>query len=163
MLRKLSIVFAILISVLTISCDQKSEISKAEFTEEILPNEDITRLNINNDEEGIAVSRGGNEYKVKLANRAEALDLINQVESSNSGVTIARSTTVNAGLGLYVWQLFSWVLICFIPLHFILLIIALIKIIKSTIAMNEKILYAVISIFFPVFGSIIYFAVGKKG
>ncbi|UAB86415.1 PLDc N-terminal domain-containing protein [Zunongwangia sp. SCSIO 43204] len=90
------------------------------------------------------------------------LDLVSAVQTTNVGVKIIYSNTVDAGFGLYVWQLFSWVLIFVIPIHFVLLIIALIKIIRSTVAMNEKILYALISIFFPFFGSIIYFAVGKK-
>ncbi|MFC6858315.1 PLDc N-terminal domain-containing protein [Zunongwangia atlantica] len=161
MLRKLSIVFAILISVFIISCDKKDEISLVEFTEEILPNEEITELTINNGH-AVVISGGGNEYMVNLVNRAEMLDLVSAVQTTNVGVDIIYSNTVDAGFGLYVWQLFSWVLIFFIPIHFVLLIIALIKIIRSTVAMNEKILYALISIFFPFFGSIIYFAVGKK-
>jgi len=161
MLRKLSIVFAILISVFIISCDNKDEVSLVEFTEEILPNEEITALTINNGH-AVVTSGDGNEYMVNLENRAEMLDLVSAVQTTNFGVDIIYSNTVDAGFGLYVWQLFSWVLIFFIPIHFVLLIIALIKIIRSTVTMNEKILYALISIFFPFFGSIIYFAVGKK-
>ncbi len=63
---------------------------------------------------------------------------------------------------IFIFQLFSLIIPFLILAHIILLWISLRRIIKSEIDNMEKMVYTIISIFFPFFGSIIYLTTKKR-
>ncbi|WP_432264567.1 PLDc N-terminal domain-containing protein [Autumnicola lenta] len=62
---------------------------------------------------------------------------------------------------MYTFHFLSLIVPFLIPAHIILLWIALRRIIKSEADNIEKLVYKIISIFFPFFGPILYLTTGK--
>jgi len=46
--------------------------------------------------------------------------------------------------------------------HLVLVVAAIIDLVKSSVSNNKKILWALITIFVPLVGPILYFVIGKK-
>ena len=72
------------------------------------------------------------------------------------------SASNGSNLGLFVWQTLYLIFPVIILCHIVFLWISLKKIIKSKTDNSEKILSAIISIFFPLFGPLVYLTTKQK-
>ncbi|MCM4167500.1 hypothetical protein KCTC52924_01001 [Arenibacter antarcticus] len=161
-MQKTSIfILSIFISVLLFSCTgDYEEVSEQEFINNILPEVDINNVTIKNNEL-ILISTNDNErYRIK-GNPPNSLNiLINKIQSENQnfGVTYTDEPNYFGSIFLLIPILMPFIIL----VHIILLWVALRRIIQSTVAPMEKLVYTIISIFVPLFGPIIYLTTKKN-
>ncbi|WP_432271476.1 PLD nuclease N-terminal domain-containing protein [Autumnicola tepida] len=164
-MRKITIFILLFIfSVLHFSCGKNyKEISQPEFITTVLPKIEVRKVEVKNDESMLIYTNEAEAYKVETGSTISTEDLLEKVTSANTGATVTY-TSVPRSLPflLSIWP-FLYLLFPFIGLlHIILLCFSLRKIIKSKIPATEKLVYVVISIFFPFFGPIIYLTSHKN-
>ncbi|PHR99152.1 MAG: hypothetical protein COA80_04370 [Leeuwenhoekiella sp.] len=159
--RIVFLIIPVLISILFTSCsDDYEEISKSEFIDTVLQDQKITSLEIENKEK-IHIYTNENKYYVISDLSSHSLDdLVDEIRSKNGAVLVKYLAPETSIILDVLMSLLFLPLI--IPAHIILLWIALRKIIKSEVEDTEKILHAIISIFFPFFGPIIYLTTKRK-
>lgn len=160
MLKKF--LFTIIISTFLISCGENyKEISKSEFSEQVLPKVDINKIEIENYETIMIYTDEKVPYRMKIKNSRDLQRFVNVLRSDNQNISIVY-TSNDSHLGLFLWQSLYLIFPLLLLSHLVLLWVALKKIIKSETDNLEKILNAIVSIFFPFFGPIIYLTTKPK-
>lgn len=165
MIRKLFFILLTLLAVMATSCGKNyREVSSAEFTEKLLPKLNVKHLVVENNENLIIYTEEKTPYKIEIDSPTRLNETIDAIRSKNKNSSITYiSEAENFQLGLFIWQMIYRVIPILILIHVILLWITLRKIIKSEKDHMEKMLYAIISIFFPFFGSLIYLTTKQNG
>ncbi|MDN3595353.1 PLDc N-terminal domain-containing protein [Zunongwangia endophytica] len=162
MRKALLFLIPLLICLISIGCGSDSkEISLNEFNEEILPSEEIKKVVIEDREDIFIYTSEKVPYRLKASEIGDIEEFIDHLYSQQENIDITYNANVN-NTGLLLWQLFNLLVPILLLTHIILLWIALRKVIKSTAGDLEKILYAMISIFVPFFGPIIYLTTKPK-
>lgn len=164
MLKRLLFTITLLISFITISCSEKyEEVSQNEFLKTVLPEVKIKRVQIENNEKILIETYENFNYRIEINNSNDAQEFITLLEKSNQNFEIVYShTSTEVNIKLFIYQTLVLLIPILIIAHVILLWIALRKIIKSETDSLEKILCAMISIFFPFFGPLIYLTTERK-
>lgn len=164
MIKKLLFTIPILIAIFTTSCNENyNDVTQSEFRKTILPNVDINRLKIENNEDVIIYTDAESPYRIKMKNPNEIQEFVGFLNSNGENIPLHYTTTSNSSeFGLFLWQTLSLIFPIIILSHIILLWISLRKIIKSKADSSEKIFSAIISIFFPFFGPLIYLTTKQK-
>lgn len=155
---------SILISTLFISCSKDyDEVSESEFINNVLPTVGINRVVVENTDKILIYTDKNNSYVIENFSPNSIDDFLNKLKSKNENMYVVYTTESNDfSYKLFLFQFFTLIIPFLIFAHFLLLWISLRKIIKSKIDTLEKILYAIISIFFPFFGSLIYLTTKKS-
>ncbi len=156
-------IFSILISTLLFSCGKDyAEVSKSEFINKVLPKVDIVKVEIKNNEKLLIYTSENKSYVIKDFSPNSMDGFLNEIKSKNKNMHVSYINVSNSiSNQLIMFQLFTLIIPFLILAHIILLWVSLRKIIKSEIDNIEKIVYTIISIFFPFFGSIIYLTTKK--
>lgn len=163
MQKRVFVFFSIFVSILSFSCSNDyKEITLTEFTEKVLPSEEIQKVVLKNQEELLISTSQKETYKIEPISQYNIEELVSTIQTNNKNVNITYQQETNAFYGLLFWQFINLLVIILFISHIILLCIALRKIIKSAANDLEKILYAIISIFVPFFGPIIYLTTKPK-
>jgi ATP-dependent Zn protease len=156
------LILSVLISTLLISCGNSQEVSKSEFIDNVLPKVEINNVEIRNNEIILIHTNENKPYKIKDVPPYSIDDFLNEIISKNEKISVHYTNESNGNYYiLSIFQLFSLIIPFLILAHIILLWISLRRIIKSEIDNMEKMVYTIISIFFPFFGSIIYLTTKK--
>lgn len=160
--RRLLFIASVLMMLMSCSKEPKN-VSRAEFTENILPDVDVQNLTVKDGNSVVIRTNENKEYRIEVGSAEQADDLIKEIESKDNNFSIMYDVS-SAGIGtaLAIWQFLYFLFPALFLAHVILLWVALRKIIRSGEDGMHKILYAMISIFFPFFGPIIYLN-AKKG
>ena len=167
MQKSKSLIVLVLFSILSISCgEDHKEVSVSEFTNTVLPEIEINNVEaMTETNEIIIYTVEEDTYKVNLGTMdpIEKHELMNEIKVKNPGVTETYVLESNELFSPFlIFQALYLIIPILILTHIILLWIALKKIIRSQIESTEKLVYTIITIFFPVFGSIIYLTTGKR-
>jgi ATP-dependent Zn protease len=164
MIKKLLFTIPLLIAIFTTSCSENyNDVTQSDFRKTILPNVDINRLEIENNEEVLIFTDAESPYRIRMKNSTEIQKFVEFLNSNDENISIHYTTTPNGSeYGLFIWQMLYLIFPIIILSHIVLLWISLRKIIKSKTDNSEKIFSAIISIFFPFFGPLIYLTTKQK-
>ncbi len=157
-------IFSILISTLLFSCgDDYEKVSKSEFIKKVLPKNDINKVVVENNDKLFIYTNENKPYSIEDLSPNTIEDFLNELKSKNENMYVEYGTKSNSfSIKLMMFQLFSLIIPFLFLAHIILLWISLRRIIKSEIDNMEKMVYTIISLFFPFFGSIIYLTTKKR-
>lgn len=164
MQKKSTFILSVLISALLFSCGKNyKDISKLEFMDKVLPKVEINHVEVRNLETLLIYTNDKKPYKIKDIPSNSIDDFLKEIKSKNDNMYVSYTTeSNNLSFKLIIFQLFTLIIPFLILAHIILLWISLRKIIKSEVDNMEKILYTIISIFFPFFGSVLYLTTKRR-
>lgn len=152
----------VLLPFLFFSCGKDhNEISETQFINSVLPEVEIDRVEIKNLEDALVYTNEQKTYKITLGSRNSAEEFVNRIRAKNEKVAIGYTTESSSPFWVSIMQFLPLIFPLLILIHLILLWIALRRIIKSHTDNIEKLVYTIISIFFPFFGPIIYLTTNK--
>lgn len=160
------IIFSFLFAILFIACsNDKRDVSASEFINDILPEVEVKQVLVENMEKILIQTAGSETYSINInsMDRMETEAFLNRIRMETNEIPVSYQSTPSPTA--YIFELLSLlplISLFLILIHIILLWIALKRIIKSEIDNIEKLVYTIISIFFPFFGPIIYFTAGRK-
>ena len=159
-----SILF-VLFSIFLSSCSNHKEVSKTEFINTVLPKVDVNYVEIKNNEKILVHTVEEETYKVNAGSmtRGEINEFVDTIRARNEHISVHQETILGSNHpGRYLLDFIPFIFPLLFIIHIILLWIALKRIIRSNIDSMEKLVYTIISIFFPFFGPILYLTTGKK-
>ncbi|MCH4822092.1 PLD nuclease N-terminal domain-containing protein [Gramella lutea] len=159
---RLLFIASVLMMLMSCSKDHKN-VSRSEFIKIILPEADVQNVTVK-DENSVLIKTDENaQYRVEVNSAKQANEFIKEIESQDNSFSIIYDVSSEGiGAALAIWQFLYFLFPALLLAHVVLLWVALRKIIRSGEDGMHKILYAMISIFFPFFGPIIYLKAKKR-
>ena len=149
------IVFALF---LTVSCSKDStEISASEFTIDVLPEVNVDRIEVVDDQQVLIYTNGKKPYLVKLEKSGFVEGFVDRIRFENENASVQYTYQKNDfSWFLTFYQILPILFVMLILLQIILLWFSLKKITKGRYEPLEKLVHLVIVLFAPVIGPLVF-------
>ncbi|MHA6278652.1 hypothetical protein ACXYMT_00585 [Salinimicrobium sp. CAU 1759] len=143
---------------LTVSCSKDSnEISASEFTTEVLPEEQVNRIEVVDDQQVLLYTNEKIPYLVKLEKRGMAESFVDRIRFENENASVQYTYQKrDFSWFLTFYQLLPILFVTLILLQIILLWFSLKKITKGRYEPLEKLVHLVIVLFAPIIGPLVF-------